>query len=421
MQIRSWHVIASLVGVSTVLVAVALPEGTRAGTAALSLASGVAALSLMACAAALGARWKRLEALFGGLDRVYVAHKWLGIWALGLASVHLLFKAGVPGWETAAIIALPEGWPRLVRQLSFLGLMFIVLLALNRNIAYGTWRWWHKLSGPLFLVVVLHWLSFKQPLPLSSPAGLWLAGWSVLGVAGAAWKLLLYPLLTTSAEYRVVSIAPGASAIHMTLEPVKGAIAFQPGQFGFLRMHAHGLREPHPFTIATGPRPDGRVEFVIRALGDYTRTLVAEARVGMHANLQAPFGRFERRPGAVREVWIGGGVGISPFIAWLKDQAQGGFDKVTLFYFHAPGRDFPELGVMREMAQARGAELVAVPGGEGDPAFLERFAAICRETDPRAIDVALCGPKGLVAHVIRQMRANGVPEANLRHELFEFR
>lgn len=421
MQLKSWHVIAFLVAVSATLVQVELPAGTRLGTSALSLVSGVAALALMAAAALLGARWKFVEAMFGGLDRVYLVHKWMGIWALGLASVHLLFKAGTPEWDTAAILALPAGWPRMLRQLSFLGLMFIVLLALNRNIRYSTWRWWHKLSGPLFLVVVLHWLSFKQPLPLSSPAGVWLLALSVLGIAGASWKLLLYPLLTRNAEYRVVSISPGSAAIQMTLEPVKGGIDFEAGQFGFLRMKEQGLREPHPFTIATGNRRDGRVEFVIRALGDYTTRLIANAKVGMHADLEAPFGRFSRHQDAKREVWIGGGVGISPFIAWLKDEAQGGFDKVTLFYFYSPGRDFPELGVIRAMAQERGAELVAVPGGPADPAFVERFAAICRGADRADMDVAFCGPGALAPHIREQLRANGVPEANLRYERFEFR
>jgi predicted ferric reductase len=61
----------------------------------------------------------------------------------------------------------------------------------------------------------------------------------------------------------------------------------------------------------------------------------------MHADIYALYGRFERLPASEREVWIGGGVGISLFIAWLTDQSAGGFDKVTLFYFFTPGREFP--------------------------------------------------------------------------------
>lgn len=51
-----------------------------------------------------------------------------------MASVHMSFKAGLPSWEVAAIVPLPGDVPRLVRQLAFLALMLILLLALNRKI-----------------------------------------------------------------------------------------------------------------------------------------------------------------------------------------------------------------------------------------------------------------------------------------------
>lgn len=421
MAIRAWQAVAGPAALAAALTLAALPPATRLGTGGLSLAAGVAALTLMAAAALLGSRWRWVEHAFGGLDRTYVAHKWMGIWALGLASLHFLFKAGAEGWQVAAILELPGPWTRFLRQLSYVALGLIVLLALDRNIRYSTWRWWHKLSGPLFLVVVLHWLSFRSPIRLQSAAGLWLAAWSVLGAAGALYKLLLYPLLARQAEYEVVAIDPGKAAAHLQLAPVANPVRFVPGQFGFLRMKHEGLREPHPFTIASGSGGDGRVDFVVRALGDFTTRLVAQVRPGMRADVYAPYGRFMRNGAAQREVWIGGGVGISPFIAWLQDQAVGGFDKVTLFYFYTPGREFPEMPVLEAMARERGAELVGVAGGPDDPAFLGRFAALCREHGPRTVDVAFCGPKGLLARVRATLDANGVPAANLRHEFFEFR
>jgi len=421
MTIKAWQAVSVLAVAAAMLALWELPAGTRLGTAGISLAAGVAALALMAASALLGSRWSPIERAFGGLDRVYVVHKWLGIWALAFASLHLLFKASTDAWTLAPILELPAPWARFVRQLSYVALGSIVLLALNRNIPYSTWRWWHKLSGPAFLVVVLHWLSIKSPIRIDSAAGLWLATWAVLGAAGAFYRLLLYPLLARHAEYEVVAIDPGRSAAHLQLLPVSHPVEFVPGQFGFLRMKHDGLREPHPFTIASGSGGDGRVDFVVRALGDFTHRLVTHARPGMRADVYAPYGCFARNTAAAREVWIGGGVGISPFIAWLQDLAADGFEKVTLFYFHTPGREFPELPVLEGMARERGAELVSVPGGPRDPAFVERFAALCREHDPATVDVAFCGPKGLLTHVRAELGANGVPAENLRHELFEFR
>jgi predicted ferric reductase len=419
--VKSWQAVTAVIVVSFGLTLLEIPSGTWFTTAALSLACGVAALSLMGTAAILGGRWPVLESVFGGLDRVYEVHKWLAVFALSLASVHLLFKAGVRGWETAAILPLDPAWTRLVRQGSFVGLMAIVVVALNRNIPYSTWRWWHRLSGPLFLVVVLHGLSIKSPVALQSPAGIWLAVIAALGLAAAAYKLLLYPFVASRAEYRVVGVDRGPAAARIELEPTGRGIDFRPGHFGFLRMKVDGLREPHPFTIAAAPASTGKIAFVIRALGDYTGELVSRVSEGMRADVYAPYGRFERARTAPREIWIGGGVGISPFIAWMQDPAEDRFDKATLFYFYTPGRVFPDIAVLERMAAERGLEFVPVATGPNTPAFVERFSQIVREQNPSALDIALCGPKGLHEEVRKLCVSQGLPPDKIRHELFAFR
>jgi predicted ferric reductase len=359
--------------------------------------------------------------VFGGLDRIYQVHKWLGIWALVMASLHLSFKAGLPAWDAAAILPLPAGVTRLVRQLGFLALMLIVLLALNRKIPYSTWRWWHKLSGPLFLIVIAHWLSIKSPVVLHSPAGWWLAGMAVLGSAGAAWKLLFYPWLSPHDEYRIVGIDHGTAAARIQLLPVRSAIRFQPGQFGFLSLKVEGLREPHPFTLAGAAAADGRVVFMIRALGDYTDRLLSEIRIGMHAAVYAPFGRFERRPGSDYEIWIAGGVGISPFLAWLDDPEAAGFEYVTLFYFFTPGRGFPSPGELAAITRARGVKLVCLAGGADSSEFSDEITEVIRRSGTERIAVDFCGPAGLLEACRARLRQCGVSPSRIRHELFDFR
>src|SRR5690606_18336149 len=131
MQLKSWQLVLFIVVVSFMLTLVEVPVADRSTMAAISLSSGVAALSLMAASALLGARWSFVETCFGGLDRVYQAHKWLGIWALIFATLHFLFKAGIKEWEVSAIITLAPDLTRLARQLSYVALMFIIMLALN--------------------------------------------------------------------------------------------------------------------------------------------------------------------------------------------------------------------------------------------------------------------------------------------------
>ena len=69
---------------------------------------------------------------------------------------------------------------------------------------------------------------------------------------------------------------------------------------------------------------------MIRALGDYTKKLNEQAKVGMLADIYAPHGNFKRISNAEREIWIGAGVGISPFISWQEDKTIGHFERATL-------------------------------------------------------------------------------------------
>src|SRR5690606_22514255 len=145
MRLESWHTVTGIAAISFAATFAQIPADTWASTAALSLASGVSAAAMMGVAAALGSRWKWVESVFGGLDRVYLAHKWLAVWALAFASFHLVFEADADAWTTASMVTLPRPATRLVRQLSFVARMLIVLPALSRNIPYQTWRWGHKL------------------------------------------------------------------------------------------------------------------------------------------------------------------------------------------------------------------------------------------------------------------------------------
>ncbi|NYT78393.1 ferredoxin reductase family protein [Alcaligenaceae bacterium] len=416
---KSWQAIVGIVLISAITVLMQIPSQTWATQATVSLVMGVAALVCMATACILASRWRSVERLFGGLDRIYETHKWLGIWALAFATYHFIFKAKLGSWDLEPILEMSKYWTRLVRQLSFVALGLIVLLALNRKIPYRLWRWWHKLSGPLFLIVVLHWLSFESPITLTSSAGIWLALMAALGVIAALYKLVLYPFVASGGEYKVASVSYGKQAVHLELEPISKGFEFKAGQFGFLSIQEKGLREPHPFTIANAHSETGNLHFVIRALGDYTHTLREHVRVGMLANVYAPHGYFKRVPGAERELWIGAGVGISPFISWLHDKTIGQFQRATLVYCFDPLRAFPSVERLQEIANQSGVDLVLNPSG-GD-ALETAIAHAATQADPDKVQISFCGPKGLLRHVQDLMKKHNIPTQNIHYEFFDFR
>ncbi|MGP5686302.1 ferredoxin reductase family protein [Psychrobacter glacincola] len=419
MAIKSWQIISSIVLITAIAVLIQIPSDTWATAATASLILGASALACMAGSCILASRWHGIEWLFGGLDRVYEAHKWFGIWALVFAAYHLVFKAELDAWQLASIIELPKYWTRLVRQLSFVVLGLIILLALNRKIPYGNWRWLHKFSGPLFLIVILHWLSIESPITLTSPAGIWLASLCAVGVIAALYKMLLYPFIAKSGEYKLSSVSHGTAAVHLEFEPIRNSFQFEAGQFAFISLKEAGLHEPHPFTIANAHSDNGHIHFVIRELGDYTKKLSKKAKVGMLADIYAPYGDFKRLPSAKREIWIGAGVGISPFISWLEDKTVGHFERATLVYCFNPSRAFPSAEHMQKMTDQSGAEFVASPSASD--ALAETIRQAITEVSPEDIQISFCGPKGLLQKVEGLMKENSIPANNIHYEFFDFR
>ena len=160
---------------------------------------------------------------------------------------------------------------------------------------------------------------------------------------------------------------------------------------------------------------------MVRALGDYTERLVREARPGLLAEVYAPFGRFLREPGDGPEIWIAGGVGVTPFISWLQDADAVGLERVTFFHFYTPGRELPEVLDLQGLAARRGVELVEIASGPGDAGFRKRFARSVEGRDALAPTIHFCGPAGLLRQVRQLMRETGVAEERLHRELFEFR
>ncbi len=76
----------------------------------------------------------------------------------------------------------------------------------------------------------------------------------------------------------------------------------------------------HPFTIASADRDDRQITFQIKELGDYTRQLAQRIVPGQQVKVEGPYGRFalSRCDKRARQIWIGGGIGVTPFLAWLE-------------------------------------------------------------------------------------------------------
>ena len=103
----------------------------------------------------------------------------------------------------------------------------------------------------------------------------------------------------------------------MALRPIGRSVEFVPGQFAMVYLEAKDGWHRHPFTISSAPHEDV-LRVTVKALGDYTSRLQELIEPGMPAVIGGPHGRFSHAKGTDRQVWIAGGVGVAPFLSWLR-------------------------------------------------------------------------------------------------------
>jgi predicted ferric reductase len=175
----------------------------------------------------------------------------------------------------------------------------------------------------------------------------------------------------------------------------------------------------HPFTIASADRGDHMVSFQIKALGDYTGALAQRLRAGQTVRVEGPYGRFEleRRNPKARQIWIAGGIGVTPFLAWLES-LQTKPDQAPAAELHYCTRDqegdafVPRLQAL--CANLPGIQLQIHGARQGStlkPAALH---------DVHSAEIWFCGPSGLAASLREGLRALGA-RPRFHQEAFEMR
>jgi len=182
-----------------------------------------------------------------------------------------------------------------------------------------------------------------------------------------------------------------------------------------------GLAEPHPFTIANAPTGGGDMMLAIKSLGDWTRRLPGALRKGMTAVVDGPYGRFDFRKGRDHQLWLAGGIGITPFLAWADSLTDTELRRIHLVYCVTTPDEAIGLDVL-EKAAARNSRFtykIVASGRDG-----RLTARRLTETSPFSIkdaDMYFCGPDGLRQAMERDLTAMGQSPRSVHFELFEFR
>ena len=396
-----------------------------------SMALGFAAMAMLGVQFFLTARFRRAAAPFG-IDIIYYFHRYAALVAVGLVLGHFLVIRIDNVAALGAIDPRHAPWYMTAGRVALGLFLLVIVTSLWRKplrIEYDRWRLWHALlATTAFLAAVGHIEGVGHYINAPWKRVLWTA-YTLSWVGLIVYVRLLKPWNTLRRPWRVTGVRPErGNAWTLALAPAGHAgLRFAPGQFGWLTLgdSPFHVRE-HPFSFSSAA-DSGRVEFTIKALGDFTRT-IKDMRPGTLAYLDGPYGVFsiDRHPDAPGCVLIAGGVGIAPIMSMLRTAAARNDRRpFVLIYANNSWEDVifrEDIEALRDHLDLKLVHVLANPPpdwqgerGRIDTALLDRHLP----ADRRDLEYFLCGPEPMTDAAQRGLRTLGVSLSRIHFELFD--
>jgi len=404
--------------------------------------SGVLAMTWMSIAMILAARPQWPERWFGGLDKMYRLHKWLGISALAISLVHWL---GVHAPKWAGAMGLMHRAPRGPRTLltnpvaqwlhdyrgvaetagawAFYAAVVLIMISLAPRIPYRLFYKTHRILAVCYLALVLHTVVLAKFSYWTSPVALLM----IPLLAWGSWAAVIVLLRRVGARRQVdgtiatMEYYPGVHALEVVVHVPQGWPGHEPGQFAFVT--SNKSEGAHPYTMASAWHVGAsRITFIVKELGDHTDQLRQKLRVGQSVRVEGPYGAFTFAGPESHQIWVGGGIGITPFIARMKYLAeQSPRPRQTIDLFHATAdADETAFGKLRADAAAAGVRLHLSLDARDGLLTAERIRGLVPSW--RESTVWFCGPAQLGDALRTDFATNGFAVGpGFHRELFAMR
>ena len=354
------------------------------------------------------ARW--IEKIFGGLDKMYMIHRRSGVIAMVLLIAHFIV---VPRDLVAFNVGKPLGFYALI--LILIGVILSATPFFKKKIAYHKWINFHKLMGIFYVMAVIHGAmvhSLIKELPVTR---VYVFGMALIGVGAWFYKAFLYNIINKKLNYTVNSVKlleNGITEIYLIANGEK--LNYKSGQFAFFTFPALSKREQHPFTISSHPL-NNVLRITVKDLGDYTKEIV-KLKKGDLAKIEGPFGLFSSRYAKEKEqIWIAGGIGITPFLSLSKDFYT---NKVKLFWSVKSKEEAIYADELLEISKSNPNFEFGIWNSD-EKGFLTVDKLAVKEHEKYAYMV--CGSNTLKYSMIKQLEDKGVNRNNIYDEEFAFR
>jgi predicted ferric reductase len=430
--------IVALVVAVAALWLVARPPGEGTGSYVGQML-GAEAVLLLSIGLVLISTLPWVEVWFDGIDRAAIWHRQVAITGLVLLAAHVVLSSnpngttlggplgliGLLGMSGLALWAILPRWRSVVPG-PLRGLVVAARDAPGVSHVralfggYERWRALHRTTGLFVAAGFAHGVLDGTPFD-DAPVLRWsYVAIGGIGLAFYVYRELLARFFLSLHDYEVAAVrAVDPDLTEIALRPLGRAMTFAPGQFAMVYLESKDGWHRHPFTIASAPR-EGVVRVTVKALGDYTTNVRDTVEPGMPAVIGGPHGRFDHRKGGARQLWIAGGVGVAPFLSWLRALDEHPLTGHVDFFYTSVG-DAPFAGEIRAIAERQPKLRVHLIDSAVDGRLTVDAVLAAVGGDPRELSVFMCGPRGMLRSFQTQLRLAGVRARRIHREHFDWR
>ena len=385
--------------------------------------TGLVGMTLFSISLILAGRFRFLDSNFYGLNRVYEQHHKLGAIAFILLLFHPLFLAVKYlsfSIKETALFLLPGSNLPVNFGIIGLGLMMILMvLTFYIKLKYPHWKISHKFMVLVFVFAILHSVFIFSDISRDLNLRIYILGMASLGLLVGFYQAFVKKYLKRDFEYMVEAATPlSANTVSIKMKAMGRALKFQAGQFVFVRFKSFDLTaESHPFSICSSPA-EADLELVVKALGEYTADL-PKLKIGDKALIEGPFGKFSyKNTDNSRQVWLAGGVGITPFMSMAKDLKNSDY-KIDLYYCV---NDRAEAVLLQELTDiaASNKNFRVFAWCSKDQGRITAEAVAQNSGEIKNKDILLCGPEPFMIGLRQQFLKLKVPGKQIHWERFNF-
>lgn len=394
--------------------------------------TGSIAIVYMVMSMVLSVRFSIINNYAGGLDKAYLIHKWVGIWAFVASIVHwftetwlmdiakVLFSLPPKVKGTSSISELAKNIYHIGNDMveyAFYVFVIVLVIALLKRIPYHIFRYVHKLIPVLFLFAAYHAFTIQIKGQWFGSLGSYILSIIILiGVVCAVIDLLQLIGYKHKVYGEVENIEYNQQNNTITIniktqEPFK----FNAGQYVFLRFGSS--KEPHPFSIAGYDKNNNITKFIIKELGDYTASLKNNVKVKDVVMMEGPYGTFTFDSDS-QQIWIAGGIGITPFIARLEYLVSNNqkVDNVDFYYSSRGENPFVDIEKLCEKAGVCFHYTNTLK--EGRLTFEKIKQSI---KDIKNVSIWYCGPAKFGKDIQNKAKDAGINNKNIHYDSFDMR